>query len=288
MERKLLITVGDDPNSLYGAHFVSSFFRNKGDMKLTLLHIAPAFESMEVKEGLRLHEMDQILSKIYTKKGHEALEKSKGILLSQDFPGHQISTKLISKHYGMIRDVLEESKQGHYHAIALGRRGYSIFEKALYPRISQEVMGLNIDFPFWVCRRPQKGLKNVLLCVDGSDNSLRAARHVGFMVGREEQHKITLFFVDDGSSKDMEVAFRKAKQELANFSIKDASVGTQIVEGNEVAKIIRKESSTGAYAVVSVGRHGVGSESTSDGRFMGTSGLELIETLERATLWVCN
>jgi hypothetical protein len=194
MERKLLITVGDDPNSLYGVHFVSSFFRNKGDMKLTLLHIAPAFESMEVKEGLRLHEMDQILSKIYTKKGHEALEKSKGILLSQDFPGHQISTKLISKHYGMIRDVLEEAKQGHYHAIALGRRGYSIFEKALYPRISQEVMGLNIDFPFWVCRRPQKGLKNVLLCVDGSDNSLRAARHVGFMVGREEQHKITLFF----------------------------------------------------------------------------------------------
>lgn len=288
MERRLLIAVGDDPNSLYGAHFVSSFFRNKGDMKLTLLHIAPAFESMEVKEGLRLHEMDQILSRIYAKKGHEALEKSKGILLSQDISSHQISTKLISRHYGMIGDILEEAKKGGYHAIVLGRRGYSIFEKALYPRLSQEVMDLNIDIPFWVCRRPQRGLKNVLLCVDGSDSSLRAARHVGFMVGREEQHKITLFLVEDGSSKDGEVVFRKAKQELANYSIKDESVVMQIVEGNEVAKIIRKESSTGAYAVVSVGRHGVGGESTSDKRFMGTSSLELIETLERAALWVCN
>ena len=288
MERRFLITVGDDPNSLYGAHFVSSFFRNMGDMKLTLLHIAPAFESMEAKEGLRLHEMDQILSKIYAKKGQEALEMSKRILLSQDFPSHQINTKLITKHYGMIRDILEEASQGHYHAIVLGRRGYSIFEKALYPRLSQEVMDLNIDFPFWVCRRPQRGLKNVLLCVDGSDCSLRAARHVGFMVGREEQHKITLLFVDDGSRKDVEVTFGKARQELANYSIKDASVGTLIVEGSEVAKIIRKESSTGSYAVVSVGRHGVGNDSAPEKRFMGTKSLELIETLERAALWVCN
>jgi hypothetical protein len=288
MERKVLITVGDDPNSLYGAHFVSSFFRNKGDMKLTLLHIAPAFESMEPKEGLRLHEMDQILSRIYAKKGHEALEMSKRILLSQDFFSHQISTKLIYKHYGMTRDILQEAEQGHYHAIALGRRGYSIFEKALYPRLSQEVMGLNIDFPLWVCRRPQRGLKNVLLCVDGSDSSLRAARHVGFMVGREEQHRITLLFVDDGSSKDVEVAFRKAKRELADHSIKDESVVTQIIEGNEVAKIILKESSTGSYAVVSVGQHGVGTQTASEKRFMGTNSLELIETLERAALWVCN
>jgi hypothetical protein len=288
MERRLLITVGDDPNSLYGAHFVSSFFRNKGDMKLTLLHIAPAFESMEVKEGLRLHEMDQILSKIYAKKGREALETSKRILLNQDFSSHQISIKLICKHYGMIQDILEEARQGDYHAIALGRRGYSIFEKALYPRLSQEVMDLNIDFPFWVCRRPQRGLKNVLLCVDGSDCSMRAARHVGFMVGREEQHKITLFFVDDGSSKDVEVTFGKVRQELAKYSIKDASVGTLIVEGPDAAKIIRKESSTGSYAVVSVGRYGIGNESASEKRFMGTRSLELIETLERAALWVCN
>lgn len=288
MERRLLITVGDDPNSLYGVHFVSSFFRNKGDMRLTLLHIAPAFESMGAKESVRLHEMDQILSRIYEKKGQDALEMSKRILLNNDFSSHQISTKLIRKHYGMIGDILEEARHGHYHAIVLGRRGYAIFEKALYPRLSQEVMDLNIEFPLWVCRRPQRGLKNVLLCVDGSDCSLRAAEHVGFMMGSEEEHKITLLYVGDGSSTDVEVMFGMVKQKLANYSIQDACLRTLVVGEPDVAKTIRKESSRGDYAVVSVGRHGFEDAGAPENQFLGTRSLELVETLERSALWVGN
>ena len=66
MGRKLLITVGDDPDSLYGVRFVAAFFKNRRDMLLTLLHVAPHFESMDLGESLRVREMDAALSEIYS------------------------------------------------------------------------------------------------------------------------------------------------------------------------------------------------------------------------------
>ena len=286
MEIKLLITVGDDPDSLFGVRFVSSFFRNKEHIKLTLLHVAPRFESMDTKEYLRVHEMDLILSEIYAKKGQQALETSERILLHQDFSSRRISTRLIHKRYGMFRDILEEARQGNYHAIVLGRRGYSIFEKILYPRLSEEVMDLDIDFPFWICRHPERGLKNVLLCIDGSESSLRAAEHVGFMMKREEEHGITLLHVDTENSRDVEMIMSAAKQKLLDHGIGEERIKRLLLDDPDVAGAFRREASRGSYAVVALGRHGIGSEWTSDKRFMGSKSLELLETMERSALWI--
>lgn len=286
MERKLLITVGDDPDSLYGVRFVSSFFRNKKDMKLTLLHVAPHFESMDSKEALRVHEMDHILSEIYARKGQQALEASERILLHDDFPSHQISTRLIHRHHGMIRDIIEEANQGSFHAIVLGRRGYSIFEKVLHPWFSEETMDMDIEFPLWICRRPERGLKNVLLCVDGSESVLRMTEHVAFMVAREDQHRITLLHVDDGNGQGAEMLFEGAKRTLLECDIREDRIETVVVERADVAKAIHEEAGRGAYAVVAVGRQGIRNERAPQKRYMGSKSLELLRTLERSTLWV--
>ncbi len=286
MERRLLITVGDDPEFLYGVRFVSTFFRNKRDMKLTLLHVAPHFESMDAREARRLHEMDRALSEIYSRKGEEALLRSRQILLNDDFAGHQLSSRLIHKRYGMVGDLVDEAKQGNYDAIVLGRRGYSILEKVFHAWFSEAAMDMDLDFPLWICRRPERGLKDVLLCVDGSEPALKMAEHVGLMVGGEDRHSITLLHVSDGSGKDAETLLEAARRKLLESGIAEERVKTRVVEETDVARSIRGEASAGGYAVVAVGRRGVGYEKSSRKPFMGSQSLELLKTLDRSSLWV--
>lgn len=286
MERKLLITVGDDPDSLYGVRFVSTFFRNKRDMKLTLLHVAPQFESLDAQEALRVHEMDRALSEIYARKGQAAIERSKEILRNEDFASHQISSRLIPKHYGMIGDLIQEARQDNYDAVVLGRRGYSILEKVFHPWFSEATMDLDLDFPLWICKRPERGLRNVLLCIDGSEPASKMAEHVGFMVGKEEQHGITLLHVDGGSRQDIEGLLHNARRKLEAGGVQEKRIKTLVVSGHDVAKVIRKEASKGAFAVVAVGRRGTGYGEGPDRPFMGSQSLELLNILDKSTLWV--
>ncbi|MCU0571890.1 MAG: universal stress protein [Syntrophobacteraceae bacterium] len=286
MGRKLLITVGDDPDSLYGVRFVATFFNNRRDMTLTLLHVAPHFESMDLGESLRVREMDSALSEIYMKKGRKALDAGRTILLNEDFQAHQISTKLMPKRYGMIGDMIEEAIQGSYDAIVLGRRGYSIFEKVFHPWVSEATMDLEIDFPLWVCRRPERGLKDVLVCVDGSEPALRMLEVVGLMVGNEEQHGIGLLHVDDGTVENVETVMEPARRKLLEIGVAEERIRVRVVRDSDVAAAVRGEAAENRYAVVAVGRRGIGRESSLRKPFMGSKSLELLQTLEKATLWV--
>lgn len=286
MGRKLLITVGDDPDSLFGVRFVASFFKNRRGMTLTLLHVAPRFESMDLGESLRAHEMDAALSEIYMKKGRKALEAATTLLLNEDFQAHQIGTKLMRKRFGMIGDMIDEAVQGGYDAIVLGRRGYSIFEKVFHPWVSESAMTLEIDFPLWICRRPERGLQNVLVCVDGSEPALRMVDHVGFMVCVEEQQRITLFHVDDGSGENIEPLLESAARRLLEKGVSEERLAIRVVAESNVVEAVRREAAEKRYAVVAVGRRGVGRPLPGPRPFMGSKSLELLQTLEKAALWV--
>lgn len=286
MERRLLITVSDDPEYLYGVRFVSTFFRNKRDLKLTLLHVAPHFESMDAGEALRMHEMDRTLSEIYARKGRQALQASERILLNEDFSSHQIRTRLTPKHHGMMEDIIDEANREHCDAIVLGRRGYAILEKVLHPWLSEATMDLSIDFPLWICRRPERGLQNVLLCVDGSEPALRMAEHLGVMVGREDHHLITLLHVGDEKDQGVDQIIGTARQKLLEGGVLDDRVQARVVQEPDVAAAVRREASQGRYAVVAVGRRGLKGDATPRRTPLGSKSLELLQTLERSTLWV--
>lgn len=287
MERKLLITVGDDLNCLYGVHFVCSFFRNKEDMQLTLLHVAPKFEAMDAHESERLHEIDAMLREIYRKKGQRALEASREILLDEGFSSERVVTNLIYKHHGMTKDIVDEARQGSYQAIVLGRRGYSIFEKFFHPRPSDNIIGIeDFDLPLWVCRRPVRGLRNVLLCCDGSKASLRIAGHVGWMIADQEEHTITLLHVADENRPNVEEILGETRQKLIDNGVQGDRIGDRVVSTPLVSEAIRQEAISGAYAVVALGRQGIKLEGAADKRLMGSKSLELLETLDRSAVWV--
>ena len=96
---------------------------------------------------------------------------------------------------GIVGDIAKEGKIGHYDAVVLGRRGYLVFECFLQDSVTREILDRKIDFPIWVCRQFEENRKNVLLCVDGSKQSLHIADHVGFVLKDEEEHTVTILHI---------------------------------------------------------------------------------------------
>lgn len=287
MEQNLLVTVGDDPNQLYGVRFVASFFTNKADIRLTLLYVAPRFESMDAGEDLHHHRIDMELSAIYERRGRKALEESQDILENYGLPRSRIVANLIHKEHGMASDIIEEATRGQYHALVLGRRGYSIFEKTLHPTLPNQLMQATIDLPIWICRRPERGLKNILLCVDESEASLSVADHVGLMTAHEE-HRIELFHVvETDGLQQLEPILNKVEARLISHGVSERRITRVIARSSDVAGTIDRQASQGAYAVVAIGQNVPTKERSSRDWVFGSNSMKLIDTLHRASLWVC-
>lgn len=286
MDRHFLLTVGDDLNSLYGVRFAGSFFRKKAETRLTLFYVAPRFDSMDLGEDVAQHQMDRRLAEVYREKGQAALDASLKYLCERGFQEAKLTTKLIAKCHGTVKDIVLEGHAGLYDAVILGRRGYSLFEKSFTNSVSREILDRDIDFPLWICRRPEDGRKHVLLCVDDSEPSLRIADHVGFILNQEDHHTVTILHVDSGDGKNVERVLEQARSKLSANQVAGDRINTRVVRSTKVVKAILEEVEKGAYAAVAVGRGGSQSTGMLRKWFMGSCSLNLLEVLDKAALWV--
>jgi nucleotide-binding universal stress UspA family protein len=286
MNRHLLLTVGDDLNSLYGVRFAGSFFKNKADTHLTLFYVAPRFEAMDARETGAQHPMDRRMAELYREKGQAALDVSLRLLCDHGFVRDNLSTKLIFKRHGTVKDIIEEGRAGMYDAVVLGRRGYTLFEGSLANSVSREMLDRDIDFPLWICRHPEMGRRNVLLCVDETEPSLRIADHVGFVLKHEDDHGITLFHVDSGEARNVDTILEQARGHLTANGIPPERIKTVVKRHNKVVKAILEEVESGAYAAVAVGRGGAQPKGMFKKWLIGSRSTNLLEILDKAALWV--
>lgn len=288
MAKHLLITVGDDPNTLYGVRFVSSFFKKKQDVHLMLLDITPRFESMNAWEDDRFHAIDRQLTAIYSKKARQTIDLSKDILLDNGFLSNQIETKILLKSHGTVQDILLEAKKGSYDVLVLGRRGYSIFERTFSKSVSTEVMATDIDLPIWICRYPERGRKDVLLCVDGSETDSQIIDHVSEMLGGEDEHLITVFH-DFNAMREEEAGefiLLETREKLRDNGIADERITTLAVHDPNIADAIVTAAEDGAYAAVAMGRSNKKESKLTGDWTMGSTCMRVLELLNKSALWV--
>lgn len=286
MEKKLLITVSDEISHLHGVRFVGSFFRNKAAVNATLFYVAP-HASIAGTDRPRPVELDRKGAETCRTKAQNALDAARQILCDSGFASQNVNTKFILRQFGTVKDIIREAKSGQYDAVVLGRRGYIIFESTLATSVSRQMLDMEIDFPLWVCRRPEVNRKNVLLCVDGSESSLRMVDHAGFMLQDENEHSVTLLHVDTGEGENTEAIMNEARKTLLDNWVSDGRVTSLVVARGikEVAKTILEEAQAKGYAAVGVGRAGI-----KKGRLkewlLGSRTMKLVESIENAALWV--
>lgn len=286
MKRHLLITLGEDLSALHGVRFVSSFFRNKEDVELTLLYVAASPELHGIPTPLAPFPVEAKLTGPQADKGKAALESARKMLLSSGFSPEAITTRLKRKHSGTVKDIAVEARKGHYDAVVLGRRGYALFEKTLATSVSREMMEHRIDFPIWVCRHPEQGRRSVLLCVDDSEPCLRMADHVGFVLENEPEHTVTLFHVAEEASGQAYGMMDRAKQRLIENHIAEERIREVVTLSQRVVPTILEEVENGRYAAVAVGRGGREKKGLFEKWLIGSISMKLLEVLDKATLWV--
>ena len=285
MEKKLLITVGDETTCLFGVRFLSSFFQNKSLLQINLLCVVPQLDHSN-RSPASVH--TQIAGKnvggdVLSKAGM-ALQASRRILGNWDFPAERITTRVQVEQAGVVKDIIREARQGLYDAVVLGRRGYGLFESIFATSVTARMLEDDIDFPLWISRLPEHGRKNVLLCVDGSDASLRIADHVGFML-REEEHRVTILHVDTGGRKDVDGILQAASAKLADNGIEQERIAISVIKSDKVTPTILEEAERRAFAVVAVGRVGENKGGLA-GWLMGSRSMKLLQRMEKAVMWV--
>ncbi|MFP5213920.1 MAG: universal stress protein UspA [Acidobacteriota bacterium] len=276
MEKHLLIAISDDTTGLHGVRFVTSFFGKSPQIRITLFTVA----AQPVKHTGPHAEVH------HHKDGHP-LESAQRMLIDAGIPEDHIKVKAVSKRFGTVKDIIGESRAGLYDAVVLGNRGFTLLQETFSaPSVGKELLQHQIDFPIWICRRPQAGLSNILLCVDDSEPSLRIADHVGFILEEEPGHSITMLYVDEGKGHNADAVFEPVYKALLANKVPEDRISRMVARSSNIPQAILQEAARGAYAAVAMGRGGKEPTGMLDKWRMGSRSLKVMESLEHAVLWI--
>lgn len=290
-EKHLLVTISEDVNALFGLRYVHGFFSMRDRLRLTLFSVSPkptdelGFNVLDTAPFCGPGGRD---SGRACRQPPPALEAARDWLAGMGFPPDRVTLKAASRQIGTVKDIVAEAEDGLYDAVVLGRRGLSWFEEMFQDSVSHRLLWESITVPLWLCHQPRRGGENVLLCVDGSEQSLRVADHVGYMLQGEPRHQVTLLhnMADARPGADgVEKIMAQAGQILADNGLEAERVSYLVKSSPDTAGLILREAKAGGYAAVAVGR--TGGKPKPMGHIFGTTSLKLLRNLEGSALWVC-
>lgn len=292
MHKHFLVTVSNNVDHLFGVKFLCSFFDKKPDYHATLLHIF-SHDSQQMSEVLleKWNEPGSDVEGRQTVGARRAIDRAKTLLAGQEIPVGRIITRTVAERYGKVKDILLESSNGLYDAVVLGRRAsYTlqwIFERAADETMQKMIRDGGCTVPLWICPDPEPGRKNVLLCVDDSDNAFRTVDHVGHILSSESRHTITLFHMEKAPGGESERIFRRAVEILNGHNIGNERISRTSTWGVSASRAILAEAEKGSYAAVALGMRGQGQGVPRDLNLAGGTALKLIGKIEKISLWCC-
>lgn len=289
LEKHLLVTVGEDPSAFYGVRFLGGFFsaRTKAETRITLFYAAPGPARVWPHEVTHetVRRSGEQSARIETD-AREHLDQARELCISQGFAPDMVHKKLIVRASTRIKDILAEGEDGLYDAVVLGRRGLTRLSEFLDESLTRRMMAESYHFPLWICRRPGTGRRDVLVCVDGSQPSLKITDHVGFMLSGDDSHKAVLCQAGRPGDPAIQRNLDLAAATLRENGFAPERISTRILPGDNVAQTLLAEAERGRYAVVAVGQTGAG-QATLRKFFFGSVSDTLFRKLEGAVLWVC-
>ena len=293
MEKQFLVTISNDVEHLFGVKFICSFFHKMSEHRVTLLHICRrdcndmTKTLMDIWDGPAENVQGQLTVGV-----RRSIKKAEELLKESRMSIDQIITKTVAERYGKVKDILAESSKGLYDTIILGRlASYSLqwmFERSADETIQAMIKDSSCTSPLWICPDPEPGRKNVLLCVDGSENAYRAVDHVGYILSAQDQHTITLFHVENAAEKQSDKIYQRAEAILLGHNIGAERINRNSAWGVSVPRSILGEIEKGGYAAVAVGMCGQKKQGLlKDLHLAGGTTVKLVSKIEKASLWCC-
>lgn len=292
MKKHFLVTISNDADILYGVRFLCSFFDEIADHQITLLHIC-------LRDP---HDMSQTLGQMWQGPGdgiegrlsvqaRKSIDKAKELLSRHRMSIDQVMTKTCVERFGKVKDILTEGAKGSYDAIVLGRRAsYSLqwmFERPADETALAIIRDSGCTCPLWICPEPLPDRKNVLLCVDGSENSYRAVDHVGYILADQQHQQVSLLHVELGGGAKSTEIFARAEAILHQHGLGSDRISHTSSWGVTVAGAILSAIDKGGYGAVALGMHGEKQGVAKNLKLAGSTTAKLISKMDKASLWCC-
>jgi nucleotide-binding universal stress UspA family protein len=284
MEKHFLLTIGDERLESHNLAFVCSFFEDKRDIRLTLFYVNQAGGQPEVHSLMAQEERD-VLSEAEQRRGQGWLDEARDWAVAHGFAPENVLTRVAPQRFGTVKDIITEGHEGLYDAVLLGRRGLSWFEEYFTDSVTRAIIWEKIPFPLWISRMPQLDRTDVLLCVDGTGECLRMADHVGFILGHEPRHHVTILHIRE-RGKDADAIVDSVRHAIMDNGVAEDRLRVKVVRAPDKAGAILKEAREGRYAVVAVGRRQHAHPTPLQRVFIGSVSLKLLDNTEDFTLWL--
>lgn len=307
MDKKILLVVD---GSIHSTHVVKYAVRISSvvqDLNYTLFHVQPTVSEFLLDEAETNLKARADLRKVIRKNAEFArgiLENHKDRMVGIGIDAERIEIATQQKIMGIAKDILDRAQQGLYDAILVGQRGLSRIQKTFMGSTTANLVEHSKVIPVWIVDGDVTSLK-ILMAVDGSGPSLRAVDHLSFMLGGNENIKVTLFHVtpkigdycainfDEKESDVGQIIARGAKQCIdlfyahAQHKFKEAGIKEDQIElkvmkrAMNVGKAIVDQSGKGDYGTVVIGRRGA-----DKAFFMGSVSRYVLDKVSGRVVWV--
>ena len=307
MEKKILLPIDESIHSRNAVNYAIKISSAVKNLTYTLFHVQPPISHFLVDEAKKDSSKQLDLKRLTQKHkdaSHAILDKCRKNMMSLGVKPDHIQVVSQPRKLGCAKDIIEYAQQGHYDAIAVGRRGLSKFQETFAGSITSNILEHSRVIPVWVIDG-QITSTRIMVAVDGSESSLRAVDHVCFMTSGNPDIVITLFHVMPRFSDFCPISFEEPTEKIEEILIqgdkrcvdhfhavamqkfKEAGFQDTQIQINTVdcmyniGSAIIDEAKSGNFGTVVVGRRGGG-----NAFFMGSVSRTVLGKTAKCALWV--
>ena len=279
--KEIVIPVDGSKNALKSLNYIDLMYGPKHNLEVSLLYIWPLLPSIltdeetmdkQIRVKLRAVEKKNVLM------AERILKEAKTALMEKGFKEESIKQLYQRKEVSTAQDICNWANRERVDAVLLTRRGRTDLETFLMGGVSNKLVNYCGDCPVWILGSDVYS-KKVLVCIDSSENALRAVDHAGFMLSGTDC-QVTLFatirhlsrYVPleslEGVEELQELWKNKAGQEIAPYMEKakdmllkagltEGQIATKVMDGSRsAADDILKEARNEGYGTIVLGRRG--------------------------------
>ena len=282
LTKKIVIPLDGSKNALKSLDYVLQMFGHEHDLNLSLIYIMPSFPPILIDDKTIDKETYAHMAsgdKKLVNKAERLLREAKNALIEKGFSEKRIEAIFRKKEKGIAQDVCHWADRKMVDAVLITRRGQSDLETFFMGRVSESLVEHCTECPVWIVGGAVDS-KKVLVCLDSSDNALRAVDHAGFMLAGTDCHITVLHTMrhltryvpmevledapdlqrlyKEKAGKRIAPYMEEAREMLFEAGLTEEQVTTRVVDGSRSpADDILKEARSKGYGTIVLGRRGL-------------------------------
>lgn len=308
MDKKILLAVDESPQSKDAVKYAVAKSAAVKDLHYVLFHVQPMISQYLTDEARTSPEARAELDKVVKKNdaaASEMLEQHRDFMVRMGIEEERIEIVTQQRSLGLTKDIIDFGHVGRYDAIVVGRRRMTRLQEAFMGRVSSNLLEHSQYIPVWMVDGEITS-DSILVAVDGSESSLRAVDHLGFMLMGNKEVKVTLLHVmskaaelyedslDEEPSKELDALvtgddkkridhfYAAAVEKFKEAGLSESQIDIQTVEGRRrPGKVIIETAEKGKFGTVVVGRRGI-----NKAFFTGSVSHYVMNKVSGCALWV--